>query len=309
MADHTPCGIELPQVFFDGPVDMEHIRRFATRAETLGYDSFWLLERVIGDFNILEPVTLLSYVAAITATLKLGTSVILLPLRNPIQLAKAYSTLDVMSGGRAVMGVGLGGGHLGSHEDVFGYTRDGRVTRFTEAVQIMKLLWSEPRASFRGRYWNFKDISMEPKPMQKPHLPVIFGGHHENALRRAVRYADGWMGAGSSSSAAFTRESTRIRDFLDQAKRDPATFHFAKRVYLAVDNDKARGERRIREWFAKRYKNADLGPKVSIWGSSAECTEKTQTLVDAGAQQIIFNPMFDEMEHLEICAKEIMPHL
>ena len=309
MADHTPCGIELPQVFFDTPVDMEHIRGFATRAETLGYDSLWLQERVIGDFNILEPVTLLSYVAAITATLKLGTSVILLPLRNPIQLAKAYSTLDVMSGGRAMMGVGLGGGHLGSHEDVFGYTRDGRVTRFTEAVQVMKLLWSEPRASFRGRYWNFKEISMEPKPMQKPHLPVIFGGHHENALRRAVRYADGWMGAGSSSSASFTRESIRIRDFLDQAKRDPATFHFAKRVYLAVDNDKARGERRIREWFAKRYKNADLGPKVSIWGSSAECTEKIQTLVDAGAQQIIFNPMFDEMEHLEICAKEIMPHL
>ncbi len=309
MADHTPCGIELPQVFFDTPVDMEHIRGFATRAETLGYDSLWLQERVIGDFNILEPVTLLSYVAAITATLRLGTSVILLPLRNPIQLAKAYSTLDVMSGGRAVMGVGLGGGHLGSHEDVFGYTRDGRVTRFTEAVQVMKLLWSEPRASFRGRYWNFKGISMEPKPMQKPHLPVIFGGHHENALRRAVRYADGWMGAGSSSSASFTRESIRIRDFLDQAKRDPATFHIAKRVYLAVDNDKACGERRIMEWFAKRYKNADLGPKVSIWGSSAECTEKIQTLVDAGAQQIIFNPMFDEMEHLEICAKEIMPHL
>jgi alkanesulfonate monooxygenase SsuD/methylene tetrahydromethanopterin reductase-like flavin-dependent oxidoreductase (luciferase family) len=150
---------------------------------------------------------------------------------------------------------------------------------------------------------------MEPKPMQKPHLPVIFGGHHENALRRAVRYADGWMGAGSSSAASFTRESIRIRDFLDQAKRDPATFHFAKRVYLAIDNDKARGERRIMEWFAKRYKNADLGPKVSIWGSGAECTEKIQTLVDAGAQQIIFNPMFDEMEHLEICAKEIMPHL
>jgi probable F420-dependent oxidoreductase len=309
MTNHIPCGIELPQVFFDTPVDMEHIRRFATRAETLGYDSLWLQERVIGDFNILEPVTLLSYVAAITATLRLGTSVMLLPLRNPIQLAKAYSTLDVMSGGRAVMGVGLGGGHLGSHEDVFGYTREGRVTRFTEAVKVMKLLWSEPRASFRGRYWNFKDISMEPKPMQKPHLPVIFGGHHENALRRAVRYADGWMGAGSSSAASFTRESIRIRDFLDQAKRDPATFHFAKRVYLAIDNDKARGERRIMEWFAKRYKNADLGPKVSIWGSSAECTEKIQTLVDAGAQQIIFNPMFDEMEHLEICAKEIMPHL
>src|SRR5919107_3277832 len=234
---HTPCGIELPQVFLDGPVDMEHIRKFAGRAETLGYDSLWLQERIIGDFNILEPVTLLSYVAAITTRLRLGTSVILLPLRNPIQLAKAYASLDTMSGGRAVLGVGLGGGHLGSHEEVFGYTREGRVTRFTEAVQIMKLLWTEPKASFQGRYWNFKDVSMEPKPVQKPHLPVIFGGHHENALRRAVKYADGWMGAGSSSSASFIREAARIRNFLDEARRDPASFHFAKRVYLAVDND------------------------------------------------------------------------
>ncbi|HEX5022266.1 MAG TPA: LLM class flavin-dependent oxidoreductase [Candidatus Binatia bacterium] len=309
MANEVSCGIELPQVFLDGPVDMEHIRKFAVRAETLGYDSLWLQERIIGDFTMLEPVTLLSYVAAITSKLRLGTSVILLPLRNPIQLAKAYSTLDVMSDGRAIIGVGLGGGHLGSHEDVFGYTREGRVTRFTEAVQIMKILWTEPKASFQGRYWNFKDISMEPKPVQKPRLPIIFGGHHENALRRAVKYADGWMGAGSSSSGSFVRESARIREMLAEAKRDAATFHFAKRVYLAVDNDEARGERRIREWFAGRYKNGDLGPKVSIWGSAAKCTEKIQEIVKAGAQQIVFNPMFDEMEHLEICAKEIMPHL
>jgi probable F420-dependent oxidoreductase len=309
MANHLPCGIELPQVFFDGPVDMDHVRKFAARAETLGYDSLWLQERIVGDFPMLEPVTLLSYVAAITAKLKLGTSVILLPLRNPLQLAKAYSTLDVMSNGRAIMGVGLGGGHLGSHEDLFGYTREGRVTRFTEAVQIMKLLWTEPKANFQGRYWNFKDVSMEPKPMQQPRLPIIFGGHHENALRRAVKYADGWMGAGSSSSGSFIRESARLRDMLGDAKRNPATFHFAKRVYLAVDSDKARAERRIREWFGKRYKNADLGPKVSIWGSAAECTEKIQEIVNGGAQLIVFNPLFDEMEHLDICAKEIMPHL
>ena len=306
---HLPCGIELPQVFFDGPVDMEHIRKFAAKAETLGYDSLWLQERILGDFVMLEPVTLLSYVAAITTRLKLGTSVILLPLRNPMQLAKAYSTLDCMSGGRAVIGVGLGGGHLGSHEEVFGYTREGRVTRFTEAVQIMKLLWTETRVSFQGRYWNFKDVSMEPKPVQKPHLPIIFGGHHENALRRAVKHADGWMGAGSSSSSAFVRESARIREMLSEPRRDPATFHFAKRVYLAVDNDEARGERRIREWFGRRYKNSDLGPKVSIWGSAEKCTERIQEIVRAGAQQIVFNPMFDEMEHLDICAEEIMPHL
>jgi len=309
MANHLPCGIELPQVFFDGPVDMEHVRKFAMQAETLGYDSLWLQERIIGDFVMLEPVTLLSYVAAITTKLRLGTSVILLTLRNPIQLAKAYATLDCMSRGRAVLGVGLGGGHLGSHEDIFGYTREGRVTRFTESVQIMKLLWTESKASFQGRYWNFKDVSMEPKPLQQPHLPLWFGGHHENALKRAVRFGDGWMGAGSSSSGAFIRESAMVRRFLDEAKRDPATFGYGKRVYLAVDNDKARAESRIREWFGRRYKNADLGPRVSIWGGAAECTEKIQEIVRAGAQFIVFNPMFDELEHLEICAREIMPNL
>jgi probable F420-dependent oxidoreductase len=306
---HTPCGIEIPQVFFDGPVDMEHVRKFVTRAETLGFDSLWLQERIIGDFIMLEPVTLLGYVAAVTTKLRLGTSVILLTLRNPIQLAKAYATLDCMSGGRTVLGIGLGGGHLGSHEEVFGYARDRRVTRFSEAVQIMKLLWTEPRASFQGNFWSFKEISMEPKPIQKPHLPLWFGGHHENALRRAVKFGNGWMGAGSSSSNAFVRESALIRRFLDEANRDPATFGIAKRVYLAVDNDKARAERRLREWFGRRYKNSDLAPRVSIWGSRDECSEKIREIVRAGAQHIVFNPMFDEMEHLEICAKEIMPHL
>jgi probable F420-dependent oxidoreductase len=309
MANRIPCGIELPQVFFDGPTDMEHVRRFAMRAEALGFDGLWLQERIIGDFTMLEPVTLLSYVAAITTKIKLGTLVILLPLRNPIQLAKAYSNLDVMSGGRAIIGVGLGGGHLGSHEDVFGYTREGRVTRFSEAVQIMKLLWTEPKASFHGRYWNFDNISMEPKPVQKPHLPLWFGGHHENALKRAVKFGDAWMGAGSSSSNAFVRESAMIRQFLDEGKRDPATFNYGKRVYMTVDADKARAENRIREWFARRYKNADLGSRVSIWGSAAEVTEKIQEIVKAGAQFIVFNPMFDEVEHQEICAKEIMPQL
>ena len=306
---HTPCGIELPQVFFDGPVDMEHVRKFATGSESLGYDSLWLQERIIGDFTMLEPVTLLSYVAAITKKIKLGTSVILLTLRNPVQLAKAYATLDCMSNGRAILGVGLGGGHLGSQEDVFGYSRERRVRRFSEAVQIIQLLWTERKASFHGEFWDFENVSMEPKPMQKPHLPLWFGGHHENALKRAVKYGDGWMGAGSSSSSAFVRESAMIRQFLAEAKRDPSTFGCGKRVYLAIDRDRARAEKRIREWFARRYNNAELGPRVSVWGSSMECTERIREIVRNGAQHIVFNPMFDESEHLEICAKEIMPNL
>ena len=306
---HTPCGIEIPQNFFDGPVDMEHIRRFVTKAETLGYDSLWLQERILSDFTMLEPVALLSYVAAITARLQLGVSVILLTLRNPLQLAKSLATLDCMSHGRAIAGVGLGGGHLGSHEEILGYSREKRVRRFTEAVEVLKLLWTEPKASFQGTFWNFKNVSMEPKPMQKPHLPLWFGGHHENALRRAVKHGDGWMGAGSSPSSAFVEEAAMIRRFLDEAKRDPGTFGIAKRVYLAVDENKTRAERRIREWFGRRYRNAELGPAVCVWGGAEECTAKIQSMIGAGARHIVFNPMFDEQEHLEICAGEIMPNL
>jgi probable F420-dependent oxidoreductase len=308
-SDHTPCGIEIPQVFPDGRVDMEHIRKFVAKAEDLGYDSLWLQERIISDFAMLEPVSLLNYVAAITRSLRLGISVVLLTLRNPIQLAKSLSTLDCMSGGRLILGVGLGGGHLSSHEAVFGYSREKRVRRFVEALQVMKLVWTEPKASFEGIFWSFKDVSMEPKPIQKPHPPVWFGGHHENALRRAVKHGSGWMGAGSSSSAAFIRESAMIRGLLEEVKRDPAEFGIAKRVYLAVDNDRGRAERRLREWFAVRYKNADLGSRVSVWGGPEECTEKIREIVRAGAKQIVFNPVFDEMEHLELCAQEIMPHL
>ncbi|MGE5302866.1 MAG: LLM class flavin-dependent oxidoreductase [Alphaproteobacteria bacterium] len=306
---HTPCGIEIPQNFFDGPVDMEHIRRFVAKAEILGYDSLWLQERILSDFSMLEPVALLSYVAAITAQLRLGVSVILLTLRNPLQLAKSLATLDCMSHGRAIVGVGLGGGHLGSHEEILGYSREKRVRRFTEAVEVMKLLWTEPKASFQGTFWNFKNVSMEPKPIQKPHLPLWFGGHHENALRRAVKHGNGWMGAGSSPASAFVQEVALIRRFLDDAKRDPVTFSVSKRVYLAVDGNKARAERRIREWFGRRYRNAELGPSVCVWGGAEECTERIQALVRAGVRHIVFNPMFDEQEHLEICAGEIMPNL
>jgi probable F420-dependent oxidoreductase len=307
-SNHIPCGIEIPQVFLDGPVDVQHIRKFVFQAETLGYDSLWLQERIISDFAMLEPVSLLAYVAAITTKVRLGISVVLLTLRNPIQLAKSVSTLDCMSDGRAVLGIGLGGGHLGSHEEVFGYSREKRVRRFTEAVQVMKLLWTEQKATFDGTFWCFKDIAIEPKPIQKP-LPLWFGGHHENALKRAVTYGNGWMGAGSSSSSAFGRESSMVRRYLEELKRDPATFGIAKRVYVAIDDDKARAERRLREWFGRRYKNAELATRVSIWGSRDECIEKIQAIVQSGAQHIVFNPVFDEIEHLELCAKEIMPHL
>ena len=307
MATGTiPCGIVVPQVFPDTPVDMPFIRQFAERAEELEYDSLWVQETIVSDFSILEPVGLLTYLAAITSKARLGTSVLLTVLRNPVQLAKSLSSLDNMCQGRLTVGIGIGG-HV--PESIFGYTSELRARRFVEGIKVMKSLWTEPKATASGTFWNFENIAMEPKPIQRPHPPIWFGARQEKPLKRAVRHGDGWMGAGSSSTQDFVKQIHILRQFLDETDRDPATFTISKRVYVAVDNDRDRAERRLREWFGVRYKNADMASQVSIWGSLDECRNKLGEVIQAGAQHLLLNPAFDDMEHLELLAKEVVPHL
>jgi probable F420-dependent oxidoreductase len=285
---------------------MQLIRDYVQKAEALGYDSLWVQEQIVGDVPILEPVTLLTYVAALTSRVRLGTSVMLTVLRNPVQLAKSLSSLDQLSQGRLAVGVGIGG-HV--PEAIFGYPSEHRVRRFVEGLQVMKALWTESKATVTGTYWQFKDVSMEPKPVQKPYPPVWFGARQAPALKRAVQHGNGWMGAGSSSTADFVQQYGQLQRFLEEAKRDPATFAISKRVYLAVDNDRHRAAQRLRTWFGVRYKNADMASRVAVWGSKAECLDKLGELVKAGAQHLMLNPVFDEMEHVELLAREIMPQL
>jgi probable F420-dependent oxidoreductase len=264
-------------------------------------------EQIISDAPILEPITLLTYAAALTTKLRLGTSVLLTVIRNPVQLAKSLSSLDQLSQGRLIVGVGIGGAHV--PEAVFGIASQRRARQFVEGLQVLKALWTQPRATLKGDFWQFENVPMEPKPLQKPHPPLWFGARTAVGLKRAVRYGDGWMGAGSSSSADFVQHVEILRQILDEAGRDPATLPISKRVYIAVDTDRARAEGRLREWFAMRYKSADMATRVSIWGSKAECVDKLGALVQSGAQHVMLNPVFDELEQLEVLAREVMPHV
>jgi probable F420-dependent oxidoreductase len=301
----TPCGIAIPQT--SAPAEVRFLRDYLARAETLGYDSVWVQEQILGDGPMLEPITLLTFAAALTSRVRLGTSVILPITRNPVHLAKALSSLDHLSQGRLTLGVGMGGPHV--PEAAFGIAKENRGRRFVEVLQVMKALWTEPRASFAGEFWKFENVAMEPKPLQKPHPPIWFGARDEFALKRTVRLGDGWMGAGSSTTADFIKQSTMLRRLLEGAKRDFAKFPISKRVYLALDDNRERGERRLREWFGERYKNADMAPRVSIWGGVAEVVDKLGELVRAGAQHFLLNPVFDEMEHLEKLASDVIPRL
>ena len=303
----VPYGIALPQVFPDGPVDMGLVRDSAERAEALGYDGLWVMDQIIGGASALEPIGLLSYAAAVTNRIRLGTSVIVVSNRNPVLLAKEFGTLDNLSNGRVIVGLGLGN-RLKQNSRIGAQTKR-RVDHFVESLEVMRALWEQPQANHSGRFWTLDGEAMEPKPVQKPAPPIWFGAGHPDALRRAVRYGDGWMGAGSSTTEQFKKNVAIVNESLDAIGRDPSTFPISKRVYVGLDDDENRAERRLQKWFGQYYGNAELASQVAVWGSLSRCVEGVQEVLEAGAQMLMFNPAFEHMEHLEAIAQEIVPQL
>lgn len=307
MTSRVPLAVSIPQTFPSGPIDAERIRRYLTRAEALGFTGAWVVEQVVGTIPSLEPVELLTFAAAVTQRLRVGAAVLLTALRTPLHTAKSLATLDQLSGGRLDVGVGLGG--QPAVYPAFGLSAERRAARFAEGVTLMKRLWTEPRVTFDGEFYRLKDLPMEPKPRQRPHPPIWFGGHHPDALGRAVALGDAFMGAGSASTATFASEVGLLRRALDAAGRDPAAFPVAKRVYIAVDDDRTRAGRRLTEWFGGFYHRPQLAEEVSVWGSAEQCAEGLRAVVAAGAGMLMLNPVFDDEEQLERFAAELAPRL
>jgi len=264
-------SVSIPQTFPERPVDPGFIRKYVARAEALGFHSAWVVEQILGAIPSLEPIELLTYAAAVTTRIRVGSAVLLTALRSPVHTAKSLATLDHLSGGRLIVGVGLGANP--KIYPAYGLAAERRAARFTEGIQLMKRLWTEPRVTFEGEFFKLQNASMEPKPVQKPHPPLWFGGHHPNALKRTVELGDGFMGAGSLSTAKFGEEVTLLRRLLQEAKRDPAAFPVAKRVYIAVDRDKARAGKRLTEWFGAFYGRPQMASRGSSrwWPRARAC--------------------------------------
>lgn len=314
MSDTPGFGIPVPQVFLDGRADMDLVRRSLRRAEELGFESAWVQDQVAGEVPLLESVSLLCYAAAVTERIRLGVSVIVFPIRNAVQLAKNFSTLDNMSQGRAILGIGLGPVFAGDHYFAFFGTRANEaLRRFNEGLEVMRALWSEPRVNIDGEFYTLQDAAMEPKPVQ-PRLPVWFGGQHPNALERAVRLADGYMGAGPTTTQDFAFAVHQLRRFMDEHNRDPATLPISKRVYLAVDSDAARAKRRLDEFFSARYpwmiqSNPNFVADICAWGSPEQVADGLRPVLEAGAGMIVLNPLWDFIEQMEALAGEVVPLL
>ena len=160
MTSRVRVAAGIPQAWATGGIDRPRMRRFLERAEALGFESAWVVEQVLGAFPCLEPVELLAWAAALTSRIRLGTAVLLTPLRSPVQLAKGLATLDQLSGGRLDVGIGLGGNP--KIYPAFGISASRRVARFNEGLRLMRALWTEPRVTFAGEFWQLEDAAMEP---------------------------------------------------------------------------------------------------------------------------------------------------
>jgi len=302
-------AISIPQSVADGAFDPVGLHRYLTRAEVLGFESAWTHEQVVGTIPHMSSMEIMTYAAACTQRLRLGCAVFVTPLHNPVHLAKSLATLDQLSRGRIEVGVATGG--RVRPFSAFGVDPDGLVARFTEGLALMKALWTEPRITFDGRFWQLDGGAMEPKPFQKPHPPIWFGGSHPNAVRRAVRHGDGFFGAGSSTTAQFANQVRILRDALTQQGRPAAGFRIAKRVYVAVDDDPERARQSLAAALDRLY--AFLGIKVptavAVYGPPDACVQGLRAVAQAGAEMILLNPLFDDAEQMERLAAEVAPQL
>src|SRR5215813_14941511 len=245
LKDEIPLGVALPHRSPE-QIEVEAVRRVAQRAEALGFSDLWVTENTLDHVFCFDPVVVFTYAAAVTTKIRLGTSVVVLPVHNPIHVAHQWATLDYVSGGRAILGVGLGRDH---HYEQFQTPTEGRVRRFREGVELIKALWTEPRVNYRGRIFQLGDGTMAPKPVQKPRPPIWMGVGHPDALRRTASIADGWMGSGGSSNAAFVRSVPILKEALEKAGRDPAVFPISKRVFISVDERPETARAELHRWF------------------------------------------------------------
>ena len=306
-------SISIPQRAADG-FDAEGTRSCLAQAEELGFEGGWTLEQIVGPAPSLAPLQLLSWAAAHTTRLRLGVAVLITSLHDPLQLATAITAVDQLSHGRLDVGVGHGGNFRPFQ--AFGVDKATFVSYFTEGLELMRAAWSdEPAVTFHGRFRDVDGLPIVPKPVQRPHPPLWFGGSAPKAVARAVRLGDAFMGAGSSTTDTFAEAVEIVRRELDVQDKDPAQFSIAKRVYLTIDDNAARARERVLAGLHRIYGDplaSRLGD-VPVSGTVDDVVRGLRGVIDAGAEMILLNPVgentSEDREQLERLAAEVIPQL
>ena len=263
-------GFGMPQRFVTEEMDTSVLRPLLEKVESLGYHSCWVREQAANARYDLAPIPLLSYSAALTGTVKLGTSVLLSLLHNPVNLAKSLATLDRLSQGRLIVGLGIGNTSSIDVLEAFGISRTTRGRRFEEGLELMKQLWKGEPVTFRGEFYNTTDLFISPLPLQSPHPPIWFGGHADAVLERIGRLGDGWIISPNSVGPEHVASKIeRIRAVAREAGRDPASIGIETWVRLEERPIEAWLEE-VRKWQATGVEEIALNTQRSGCASVAD---------------------------------------
>jgi probable F420-dependent oxidoreductase len=284
----------------------------ARRAEALGFESVWTGDHVSFHLPLYESLTLLASYASITTRIRIGSAVYLLALRHPTIVAKITATLDVLSGGRFVFGVGVGGENPKEFE-ASGVPHRERGARVDEGIEVLRALWRDTPATFKGRFTSFDAVSIDPKPVQPGGPPIWVGGRSDAALARAGRVGDGWV-AYVVTAERYRQSLEKIRAAADRVGRSLEGFARAHLVFVTVGRDFETARQTWVGRLSERY-NQDFGPlagRYGVIGTPAQCRETLEKFVDAGCDYFILNPIGDPGQtgaQLEAIAADILPHL
>jgi alkanesulfonate monooxygenase len=285
---------------------------YGVRVEKLGYESIWAWDHILlgvePSFPIIEALSILTAIAARTQTLKLGTGVLVMPMRNPVILAKQLGSLDLISNGRVIVGTAVGWYKREFKAMGVDFHERGKIME--RSLDIIKRLWTEDRVTEDFPPYSIKDAVMYPKPVQKPHPPILIGGYVDAVLRRAATKGDGWL-TYYYTADSFATNWARIRGFAEEAGRDPDQLISTNQLPICV-GPRSKVEAPMREWLQTDWDYASWSESTAesaIIGTVDECVEQLQKHVATGVDRLIFVPYRYRDEQLETIAREIIPRL
>ncbi len=322
-------GLRLPS-FALGPdtASLAAMGSYLRRAEDLGFESALLIDHLLVTppayrTTWLEPISLLSALAGVTRTIRLGTLVLVLPFRDPVAFAKEWATLDVLSGGRSILGVGVGW-----HEGEFAALRipfRERGRRMNEMLEAITALWAGDHVTYEGQFYRFEDLTIDPKPVQRPHPPIWIGGGTQPSekiygqqvdtvrpvLRRIARYASTWVPHSSATADMVAGDWAVIREEMSGLGRDPDEM---TKVYSNFIHVLAPGE--SPDSASPRFHtfsgmDQDYWQEFYLLGEAEALAERIQAKIDAlgGVEQVILNPLDWDSATLERLAADVLPRL
>jgi probable F420-dependent oxidoreductase len=305
-------GISLGGSAVQGRAGIAEMKAQVRRVEALGFDSIWSGDHIIMHNPIMDAMTVLATYAAITERLRIGTAVYLLPLRHPVAIAKQVAALDLLSAGRFIFGVGVGG-EIQREFAAVGVPVQERGRRTDEGLEILTRVLSQDNVTFTGKHYQLHNVTLAPRPQQQPYPPIWVGGRSEAAVRRTVRYGSCWLGYLVSSSR-LCQAMQQIHEMAPTYGRNPDDIQGGMLLFTAIARDYETAKQMAITNLSRRYNQPfeTLVDRYCAMGTPEQCHEKIQAFIDAGMANLIFSfvcPAEQIAEQIEWCAAELLPRL